>query len=236
MAAEQTQRLTEPTEAHLTQYLDDLRRCTNETAKRETFAVLLGRLFPGAQVGKVTAGAEHSVRVNVGGQTRRSAIDTFHGNAVIEFENDLAATGASARKQVARYSAGVWASEGQPYRPLIGVASDGFNWEVYRPQILTPPDSVPKAEDIVLGEPVQKFTVTCATQSEFYFWLQALLFRPQQMTPTADLFSFDFGDASPLYAEAKESLYAAWVKSAQTKDRKDRTRRVATLSSLHLRL
>ena len=115
------ERLTDHTRNYLKQYLADLRGCHAEVARRETFAALLGRLFPNESIGRVAHGAERSVRVDQGSRTKRGSIDTFYGNVVIEFENDLQASGAIAQQQLIEYASGIWSEEAMPHRSLLAL-------------------------------------------------------------------------------------------------------------------
>lgn len=47
---------------------------------------------------------------------------------------------------------------------------------------------------------------------DFWLWLTSLLFRPQQIEPTAERFQLDFGTWSPLYREGMAALKRAWAK------------------------
>ena len=209
-------RLTDETRRHLKTYLADVTGAPSEIGKREAFNTLLGRLFPGSDTpGRVAAGAEHSVRIDLGGgRSRRGSIDTFHGNAVIEFERSLAATGRHALDQLREYSAGVWSQEPMPHRPLLAVATDGLRWQTFRPTLADNDKRTPTPADVALGEPLRDFDLKARgkkdTLADFYFWLQALLFREQQSVPTAELFAIDFGTDSVLWGMGRSRLRAAW--------------------------
>jgi hypothetical protein len=100
---------------------------------------------------------------------------------------------------------------------LLAVATDGVQWQVFRPLLTDVAKMRPTVDDVVLGEPIQSFDVRTGRDdslAHFYFWLQALLFRPQQTEPTAALFTFDFGTESPLWGEARRRLLAAWTNVA----------------------
>src|SRR5438552_769774 len=153
------QGLTDKTKAILAAYLSQIRGLPNETAKRERFAALLGELFPGSsKLMTYAAGAETSIRIDIGAGQKKGFIDTYYGNAVIEFEASLKATGKHAEEQLREYVAGVWAKEG-PSRPLIAIASDGVIWRTYRPTLTK---GKPKAENVDL-ELIRDFTLTDAT-------------------------------------------------------------------------
>ncbi|MGA2442984.1 MAG: hypothetical protein ABSH08_18685, partial [Tepidisphaeraceae bacterium] len=207
------ERLTEETYRHLRQYLSDLSGCHAEIPRRETFAALLGRLFPDQPIGRVAHGGERSVRIDLGNRTARRSIDTFHGNAVIEFENNLRVSGATAMSQLKEYTSGIWREEGPPRRSLLAVGTDGARWKVFRPTLVDQNLPRPTPQDVILGDPIQDFEVRSTkgqSLEHFYFWLQNLLFRPQQIVPTAALFTFDFGTDSLIWADARRRLRAAW--------------------------
>jgi|ERR1035437_6051471 hypothetical protein len=113
----------------LSQYLTDVRSLPNESAKTHCFVALVGQMFPGsAIISKLTSGIEKAIRIQMPEKAKRGRIDSYFGNAVIEFEYSLKATGNVAEQQLREYCSGVWAKEGKPYRPLLAVASDGVVW------------------------------------------------------------------------------------------------------------
>ena len=105
-----------------------------------------------------------------------------------------------------------------PHRPLVAIATDGVRWQGFRPTLADPDKPTPAVGDVFLGEPVRRLEVRAGGKGDplgdFYFWLQHLLFRPQQTVPTADLFAFDFGTDGVLYAEAHRRLSAAWAQAS----------------------
>ena len=120
--------LDEPTRKILRQYLHDVRSLPNESAKTHRFSALIAELFPGTSAAtEFTAGVEKLARIDTGTGTKRGRIDAYHGNAVIEFERSLKATGDEAERQLREYTAGVWKKEGR--RQLVCVASDGILWK-----------------------------------------------------------------------------------------------------------
>jgi hypothetical protein len=128
------QGLTPKTEGILSAYLSQVRSLPKETARRERFAALLGELFPGStKLMTYAAGAETSIRIDIGTAQKKGSIDTYYGNALIEFEASLKATGNHAEEQLREYVAGVWLKEATS-RPLIAIASDGVIWRTYRPR------------------------------------------------------------------------------------------------------
>ena len=205
-----SERLDEKTKAALRSYLADVRSLPNESAKTHRFATLIGELFPGSSaVTEFAAGVEKLIRIDTAAGQKRGRIDTYYGNAVIEFENSLRATGKEAEHQLRGYVSGVWAKEGKTPRPLVAIASDGIKWLTYRPTLSSDGRSKPRAEDVEL-EPLRELTLSERTLADFWVWLTSLLFRPQRIEPSAEQFRLDFGATSPAFRDAIEALRLAW--------------------------
>ena len=201
--------LDEPTSRILRQYLSDVRALPNESAKTHRFAALIAEMFPGSTAPtEFTAGVEKVVRIDTGAGIKRGRIDAYHGNAVIEFERSLKATGDEAERQLREYTAGVWAKEGR--RQLICVASDGIVWKTYRPRPLSERKTTYTPKDVVL-DPLRTIEVREETLGDFWVWLTSLLFRPSRTEPSAERFRVDFGATSPAFADAMEALTKAWA-------------------------
>jgi hypothetical protein len=140
------ERLDEKTKTALRSYLSDVRASPNEWATTHRFATLIGELFPGSPASKeFAAGVEKFIRIDTAAGEKRGRIDSYYGNAVIEFERSLKATGARAEQQLREYVSGVWAKEAKPPRPLIAIASDGICWRTYRPTLVSGNGGKPKA-------------------------------------------------------------------------------------------
>ena len=201
--------LDEPTYKILRQYLNDVRALPNESAKTHRFSALIAEMFPGSSAAtEFTAGVEKFVRIDTGSGIKRGRIDAYHGNAVIEFEKSLKATGDEAERQLREYTAGVWKKEGR--RQLICVASDGILWKTYRPRPVSEKKTTFTPKDIVL-EPLRTIEVKEETLGDFWIWITSLLFRPSRTVPSAERFRVDFGATSPAFADAMEALSKAWV-------------------------
>jgi len=199
--------LDQPTNAALLSYLKDVRKLPNERAKSHRFAALMGELYGHEpQVTALAAGIEKFIRIDTTAGQKRGFIDSYFGNAVIEFENSLKATGAEAEKQLREYTAGVWAKEG--YRTLIAIATDGVVWKSYRPRLLKN-QGTPQPQDVEL-DLLREFTVSEDTLGEFWIWLTSLIHRPQQTNPTAQQFTVDFGGGSAAFVDAMQALGQAW--------------------------
>lgn len=196
--------LTESTRAALSLYVREIAGLRNETAKRERFVALLQELFGPSAVRLHVSGAERIVRIAPG---RKRRIDSYHGNAVIEFENSLDRSLRTAERQLQEYCAGVFREEGA--RALLAIATDGIGWRSYIPRV-EDGDRTEITPDRIRLEPVDSITLTDATARVFWLWLTSWLFREQVTVPSADRFQIDFGVHSPIYAEAMSALRGAW--------------------------
>src|ERR1051326_7682790 len=113
-------RIPEKTQASLSQFLRDIKSLANESSKTHRFASLLGELFAGTRVATEFAeGTEKLVRIDTSEGQKRGRIDTYYGNAVIEFEGSLKITGKVAEQQLKSYTAALWNKEGKNRRHLI---------------------------------------------------------------------------------------------------------------------
>lgn len=201
--------MDEKIEGALTRYVREIAALPNESAKTHRFVELLGELFAGAtEVTQFIGGIENAVRVNTGTGTKAGRIDAYHGNAIIEFEKSLAATEATAIKQLREYSVGAWKKD-KHQRPLIAVASDGIVWKTFAARLKPGFSGDPTPKDVIL-EPLRAFTVTKETTRDFWIWLTGFLFREGQTVPTTERFKYDFGATSPAFADARDALHQAW--------------------------
>jgi SAM-dependent methyltransferase len=204
------QRLDDRTRNILTGFLRDVRELPNESAKRARFAALLGELFPGSKaVTKFPEGTEKIVRIDMAAGKKRGRIDSYYGNAVIEFENSLKATGTEAERQVREYVAGQWSSEPKPPRPLLAVTSDGLVWRTYLPRLQETGKNKITPDDVVL-EPTRELIVSEDTLADFWLWLASFLFRPGAIATTAEQFRLDFGATSQAFMDGMGALRHSW--------------------------
>jgi hypothetical protein len=203
-------RLDDKTHKILLSFLHDLAELPNEAAKRTRFAVLIGELFPGSKaVTKFPEGTEKIVRIDTALGRKTGRMDSYYGNAVIEFEKSLKATGKDAEGQLQEYTAGLWSSEPTPPRPLIAIASDGVTWRVYLPRLTDRSKGKIKPEDIEL-EPTRELVLTEDTLADFWLWLTSLLFRPGGVAASSEQFRLDFGATSAAFVYGMQALRKAW--------------------------
>ena len=193
----------------LRNYIREVKSLPNEAAKRSRFAALIAELFPGTiAITEYSRGVEKLIRIKRPEGEKRGHADAYYGNAIIESEKSLPATLAEAEGQLREYVAGTWQKETK-HRSLLAIASDGINWRIYRPVL--PAGEKPTPENVKLDE-LRPFKLAEDSLSEFWLWLTSLLFRPQQVEPTAERFQLDFGTWSPLYREGMSALKRAWAK------------------------
>jgi type I restriction-modification system DNA methylase subunit len=210
--------LDSSTKQLLAGYLAEVRELPNESAKTHRFIALVGQAFPGsAIISKLTAGIEKAIRIQLPERVKKGHIDSYFGNAVIEFECSLKATGKVAEQQLREYCAGVWAKEGKPYRPLLAIASDGVVWRTYRPSLPSNLEEPPRPGDVSL-ELLRELVVTDSDLFDFYLFLNTLLFRTGQVVPSAEQFRQDFGRESLAYGDAMETLGTAWRRAREEKE------------------
>jgi hypothetical protein len=190
-------------------YVREVKTLPNEAAKRSRFTALIAELFPGSTaINEYARGVEKLIRISQPTGEKRGRADAYYGNAIIEFEKSLSATLEEAKGQLCEYVAGTWQKDEAP-RSLLAIASDGITWKIYRPVLAA--GEKPSPETVSLDE-LRDFKVGEDTLPAFWLWLTSLLFRPQQVEPTAERFQLDFGTWSPLYREGMASLKRAWTK------------------------
>jgi N-6 DNA Methylase len=208
--ASRPQRLDDKTRNILTGFLRDVRQLPNESAKRARFAALLGELFPGSKaVTKFPEGTEKIVRIDTALGKKRGRIDSYYGNAVIEFENSLKATGSEAERQLREYVAGLWSAESRPLRPLLAITSDGLVWRSYIPRLHDAGKNKITLDDVAL-ERTRELIVSEETLADFWLWLASFLFRPGAIATTAEQFRLDFGSTSQAFADGMGALRHSW--------------------------
>lgn len=193
----------------LRNYVREVKTLPNEAAKRSRFAAFIAELFPGTNaVTEYSRGEEKLIRIQRSTGEKRGHADAHYGNAIIEFEKSLPASLAEAESQLREYVAGTWQKD-TSHRPLLAIATDGINWKIYGPVLL--PGQRPSPDTIKLDE-LRPYKLSEDSLGTFWLWLTSLLFRPQQVEPTAERFQLDFGTWSPLYRDGVAALKRAWAK------------------------
>lgn len=196
----------------LRKYLRDVRNLGNESARRQRFSALIAELFPGTHaVTEFARGVEKLIRIKTAEGEKRGHADAYYGNAIIEFEKSLKATLHEAEEQLREYLAGSWPKKDENAASMLAIASDGVQWRIYRPKLLANASREPLPEHLEL-DLLRDFKLSEDTLGDFWLWLTSLLFRPQQIEPTAQRFQLDFGSWSPLYRQGMVALKKAWSK------------------------
>ena len=199
--------LDQATQERLEAFRASLASLPNESAKTHAFMALVGQLFPASNiVAKLAGGMQKTVRIREG----RRVIDSYFGNAVIEFEKSLDVSLEVAVAQLREQAAGLWNGEENPERGLLCVASDGLRWETYQAVLTAPVEGRQLGPEDVHLEPLQTIQLTPDNLSAFWLWLTGLLFRDAQVLPTAERFRLDFGSLSPAFLSAMRKLREAW--------------------------
>jgi type I restriction-modification system DNA methylase subunit len=193
----------------LREYVRVVKTLSNESAKRSRFAALISELFPGTiAVTEFASGVEKLIRIRRSTGVKKGRADAYYGNAIIEFEKKLSSTLKEAEHQLREYVAGSWQKDKEEdRRSLLAIASDGLTWNIYRPVL--PPGAEPAPDTVKLDE-LRVIELNEGTLSDFYLWLTSVLFRDQQIAPTANRFQLDFGATGPLYRETLAALKVAW--------------------------
>jgi type I restriction-modification system DNA methylase subunit len=198
-------------------YIREVKSLPNEAAKRSRFASLIAELFPGTlAVTEYSRGVEKLIRISRGSGEKRGRADAYYGNAIIEFEKSLSATLEEAKGQLQEYVAGTWQND-KARHSLIAIACDGINWIIYRPTLMAGEEPAP--ETVLLDE-LRDFKLAEDSLGAFWLWLTSILFRPQQIEPTAERFQLDFGSWSPLYRDGMVALKKAWAKVSDQSEAK----------------
>ena len=196
---------------HIQQYLQKVKSANKELTKKEAFKDLLNRLyFENSEIqkiiDKITLGAEATV-LNIPRKDKFHAgrADTLYNNIIIEFENDLRATYAHAREQLAGYMLGKMRSGAGFDFTLI--ASDFINWKIVVPDI----SCIDKLEtlqehELILNETDFSFTLTENNAEDFYYWLDRFLFNETKQFATLKSIEQAFGFQSNIFIESYREL------------------------------
>jgi hypothetical protein len=187
--------------AEIKKYIVDVKAANNEEAKKQRLVSLLNRLFSGNAaaseiIDKFTIGAEKVV-FNVHRQGKASnygRADTQYQRVIIEFEKDLKKTGAHAKEQLAEYISGNWNS-GDSYNFTL-ITTDCSEWRIYAPDIESFSGTEKlTAEKVVLIEK-DGLILTESKAEEFYYFLDAHLFKSEKQKATLHNIQQDFGQTS----------------------------------------
>src|SRR5437879_5489426 len=204
----------------LRKYLREVRTLGNEAARRQRFSALVAELFPGTHaVTELARGVEKLIRIRGAKGEKRGHADEYYGNAIIEFEKSLKATLKEAEEQLREYVSGSWPKAEENASSMLAIASDGVNWRIYRPKLMAGAEAEPFPESVEL-DLLRDFKLSEDTLGDFWLWLTSLLFRPQQIDPTAERFQLDFGSWSPLYRQGMVGLKKAWVRVSEEPEAK----------------
>lgn len=209
-----SQTLDPKTKETLRKYLRETRNLPNESARRQRFSALIAELFPGTiAVTQFARGVEKLIRIKTEAGEKRGRADAYYGNAIIEFEKSLSATLHEAEEQLREYVSGSWPKKQENAASLLAIASDGIEWRIYRPVLLSgaPIEPLPGHFRLDL---LRNFKLSEEKLGDFWLWLTGILFRPQQVEPTPQQFQLDFGSWSPLYRQAMVALKKAWSKAS----------------------
>ena len=189
-----------------------VRQLNNESSKTHHFFTLISSLFPGHKINReLSQGVEKSIRVQIGDDRKLRRIDLYRGNVIFEFENNLKKTRKEAEKQLKEYSAGTWGTLKKSNKPLVCVASDGLDWVQYRP-FITDKAKKNKAEnepiepnDVSLNE-IRTLKLAKNTTTDFWFFLNSILFQSGVKEPSVKNLQWEFGVQSYGFSDTLESL------------------------------
>lgn len=195
-------------------FATDVARANNEAAKISLLTSLLTRLFDGQGAKEIirqfSLGTEKAV-LNIerqGKASQRGRADAQYQRVIVEFEKDLRATEAHARDQLAEYLSGNWNS-GETYNFTL-ISSDCTTWIVYAPDLSTAEklksQSRVSADEVVLDEK-DRFVLTSANAEEFYYFLDAYLFKSERQKANLENIQRDFGQTSDTFVEAYGIMY-----------------------------
>lgn len=199
--------LDQATLSRLEAFRGEVSSLPNEAAKTHRFMALVAELFPNSgAVQRLAGGIEKVVRIPAG----KRRIDSYFGNAVIEFEKSLDLSLQAAVAQLREQTAGLWNGEESPERGLLCIASDGLRWETYQARLESPAGGAIGPENVALDH-LQSLKLTPDSLSAFWLWLTGLLFRDQQVLPTAERFRLDFGSLSPAFLDGIGRMRRAWA-------------------------
>jgi hypothetical protein len=181
----------------INRYFDDISSLTNESAKVSLFMSLVSNLVPNASVKReMYRGLEKRLRLEEAGVSLSRRADLLHGNAVIEFENDLRRTQKTAYKQLQEYSAAVIQKNPGIEATLLAIASDGIRWVTYRIHNKALNLANPSWKEIELIE-ISSREFNKKRAHEFLLYLHSHLLRIGYVKPDAENINQEFGPGAP---------------------------------------
>ena len=187
-------------------FISTIAKATNETSKREAFVILASKGFEDTGIAtELALGAEYKVNFKNKGAIRRGAVDSFFGNLIVEFENNMARTGNHAVDQLRAYSAGAWTEDGSTERPYIAIATDGLEWRVFAPTVHDNTIPVDKS-DVVLHQIERCSIETAEDAGALRDFLNRVLYRKITLAPSAENIARDFGLESQAYVQTRDAL------------------------------
>lgn len=203
--------MTDINQDEIRNYLRAIERANNEEVKRQRFVTLLSNLFGGMDGAKKVIddfidGAEQPITKikKIGKKSERGRADTQYNSVIIEFENSLEKTGLHAIDQLAEYVSGNWNS-GESYNFTL-IATDCITWKIYSPNIESLDFSKEIfADDIELIER-ETFVLTNRNLSEFYYFLDSILFSAEKKAPSLKAIKEHFGEGSSVFLTASSAL------------------------------
>jgi hypothetical protein len=139
----------------------------------------------------------------------RGRPDALLGNLLIEFEVDLDRKREEAVEQLARYTSILWTNQGKNRVKYLAVASDGINFDVYKPRTEVMEGEV-TPQDVDLEELEREVKLSSMKPEQAYLWLDRYFLYSTKIPPTGDEFSARYGSKSPAYREAQSILSTGW--------------------------
>ena len=157
----------------ITQYINEITQLHKESAKSQRFTLLLYQLF-GVEpqlIENYISGIEKSVSVKHEDRILKGRVDELFGNLIIEFECDLRKSKDEAEEQLKKYVAYLWTNESEERTPYLCIATDGINFSIYSPLLLTSLKDTINPHDIKL-EPIEPMiNLSLLTTDDVYFFL-----------------------------------------------------------------
>lgn len=197
-------------ESYIDSYFTKIKTSKNESQKKEQFIVLLTLLFPekSNQIQEFARGSENFVKYysEIKGVSKTGYIDSFYGNLIIEFENDLSKTGLHAEDQLKEYVSKIWSNE-KDKSDYLCIASDCLGWIIYTPKLkkenLNSSAIAPSDIELIKNEP---FIAKTTNAASFYLWIDRVFFRENSIFPNGDVICAEFGVNSPHFTKSMNGL------------------------------